>query len=191
MSLTPNRVLAAHTVGKFLSAILTFAMLIQPMSVGAQNAVVPVVSETLTVKTGDLGVPAEPVQGPAIPPTVQEVLLSVCEARGYGEDCAKALLGMMWKESRNVGSAIGDGGRARGYFQIHYRLHKISLDCAQDLRCSAEWSLKYMERNGYPRYPSYAIQCHNGCNIRNGYAASALRHARRLWKEPMTLALAK
>jgi len=44
--------------------------------------------------------------------TVQGVLLDVCESRGYGEDCARTLLGMLWKESLNDAKAIGDGGRA-------------------------------------------------------------------------------
>lgn len=122
----------------------------------------------------------------------QEILLQVCEARGYGESCAKALLGMMWKESLNDAKAIGDSGKARGYFQIHYKLHKVDISCAEDLRCSAEWSLKYLESNSYPKYVAYAVQCHNGCNAGNGYAASALRHGERLWDQevpkPKTLA---
>jgi hypothetical protein len=113
--------------------------------------------------------------------TAQGVLLDVCEARGYGEDCARTLLGMMWKESLNDADAIGDGGRARGYFQIHYRLHDVPVSCAEDLRCSAEWSLDYLEYNGYPYYVYHAVQCHNSCYAGNGYAASALRWGDRLW----------
>ncbi len=119
--------------------------------------------------------------------TVQDVLLKVCADRGYGQDCAKHLLGMLWKESNNIANAIGDNGKARGYFQIHYKLHKISIDCAEDLECSANWTLTYLERNGYPKYVAYAIQCHNGCNIDNGYAASALRHGKRLWERPLAI----
>jgi hypothetical protein len=133
---------------------------------------------------------ADPVAGPKEPPTVDEILLDVCADRGYGEECAKTLLGMLWKESLNNAKAIGDGGRARGYFQIHYRLHKISVECAEDLRCSADWTISYLERNGYPRYVTYAVQCHNGCNARNGYAASALRHGNRLWGTGLRLAAA-
>ncbi len=117
--------------------------------------------------------------------TVQGVLLDVCEARGYGEDCAKTLLGMMWKESLNTATAVGDGGRARGYFQIHYRLHNIPVSCAEDLQCSAEWSLDYLEYNGYPYNVYHAVQCHNSCYAGNGYAASALRWGDRLWNRPM------
>ncbi len=117
--------------------------------------------------------------------TVQDILLRVCLERGYDQECAKHLLGMMWKESNNVSKAVGDHGRARGYFQIWVKLHKISVECAEDLACSAQWTLSYLERNGYERYPIYAIQCHNGCNIENGYAASVLRHGKRLWNSPL------
>lgn len=145
----------------------------------------------LTLKTDDV-LPAEPA-GPPKPPSMQEILLGLCQKRGYGEDCAKTLLGMAWKESLNDAKAIGDGGRARGWFQIHYRLHKISIACAEDLVCSAEWTLNYLERNGYKKWPTYAVQCHNGCNIKNGYAASVKRHGQRIWKsdEPYQMALAK
>ncbi len=125
------------------------------------------------------------------PKTVQEVLLAVCEDRGYGEACAKHLLGMLWKESNNISTAIGDRGKARGYFQIWYKLHNISIDCTEDLECSANWTLDYMERNHYPKYVSYAVQCHNGCNIANGYAASALRHGVRLWNQPLEVTTAE
>lgn len=120
-------------------------------------------------------------------PTVQSELLKICKERGYGETCAKHLLGMLWKESLNVRTAIGDNGQARGYFQIWYKLHNIPIACAENLHCSANWTIDYLESNGYPRYVSYAIQCHNGCNIDNGYEASARRHGNRLWNQPLPL----
>lgn len=122
-----------------------------------------------------------------VPDSIQDVLLDVCRAKDYDIECAKTLLGILWKESRGYSKAIGDRGKARGYFQIHYRLHKITIDCAEDLRCGAEWTLAYLERNGYPKYPTYATQCHNGCKVKNGYAASAIRHGVRLWDEPIPL----
>ncbi len=124
---------------------------------------------------------------PERPPTVQEVLLRVCEERGYGEDCAKTLLGMLWTESSNRSTVIGDGGRARGYFQIHYRLHKISTDCAEDLVCSANWTLSYLEQNHYPKYVNYAIQCHNSCNAGNGYVGKVKRYAAQFWNQPLAI----
>lgn len=134
---------------------------------------------------------AEPVEVETIQrthTTVQEVLLEVCEERGYGEECARHLLGMLWKESNNIPTAIGDGGRARGYFQIHYRLHKITTTCAEDLECSANWTIDYLEQNGYPKNVRWSVQCHNGCGIWNGYVESALRHGKRLWSKPLPLA---
>ena len=122
-----------------------------------------------------------------IPPTVQEVLLSVCKENGYGQDCAKTLLGMLWTESSNRSDVIGDGGKARGYFQIHYKLHKISIACAEDLVCSANWTIKYLERNSYPKYASYAIQCHNSCNVKNGYAAKSIRNGKNFWNRPLVI----
>ncbi len=197
MRLTPHHVLAAQQTGRIVSAFLTLILVIQPVRVSAQSVTGVAITPDLTVtgqvlKAADAAADAveDAVQGPAQPPTVQEVLLDVCQSGGYGEDCAKTLLGIMWKESRNDPDAIGDGGRARGYFQIHYRLHKISLDCAKDLKCSAAWTLRYMESNGYPKYPTYAIQCHNGCGVKNGYAASVLRNARKLWSDPMTMQVA-
>lgn len=124
----------------------------------------------------------------AVPaPTVQEVLLSVCKENGYGEACAKTLLGMLWTESSNMSSVIGDNGKARGYFQIHYKLHKISIACAEDLVCSANWSIKYLERNSYPKYVNYAVQCHNSCNVNNGYSAKVVRYGNAFWNKPLTV----
>ncbi|MCE9585787.1 hypothetical protein K8R04_00520 [Candidatus Uhrbacteria bacterium] len=141
----------------------------------------PVLPETQTQTQA-----VEP-ETPAIQPTVQEVLLSVCKENGYGEDCAKTLLGMLWNESSNRSTVIGDNGAARGYFQIHYKLHKISIACAEDLVCSANWSINYLERNSYPKYVSYAVQCHNSCNVNNGYAAKAFRNAKLMWNQPLAV----
>ena len=159
-----------------------------------------VVAETTPIKAPQAIIqmisasPSEDVVfGPEVPevlpdPTFQDVLLSVCVEKGYGEDCAMTLLGMLWNESTNVSTAIGDYGAARGYFQIHYKLHKISIACAEELVCSATWSLNYLEQNSYPRYVSYAVQCHNSCNFPNGYAARAIRNGKRLWETPLAIA---
>lgn len=174
-----------YTVGqrKVLAAILlaiTFTNLPVTTSAHAANMAAPVAVETETV--------AQPEQTVSeVPPTVQEVLLSVCKKNGYGEECAKTLLGMLWNESSNRSDVIGDNGKARGYFQIHYKLHKISTACAEDLVCSAQWSLDYLERNSYPKYKMYAIQCHNSCNVNNGYAAKAVRNGNAFWNKPLAI----
>jgi hypothetical protein len=165
------------------SLLTLFAHSAQPMAVLAAETTESAQNTPMVGSAPDLEAPVVPEKVL----TTQEVLLEVCKERGYGEDCAKHLLGMLWKESNNIGKAIGDRGKARGYFQIHYKMHKISLECAEDLRCSADWTISYLERNSYPKYVNYAVQCHNGCNIDNGYAASALRHGRRLWNQPLPL----
>jgi len=122
-----------------------------------------------------------------VQPTVQDVLLNVCEANGYGQDCAKTLLGMLWTESSNRSDVIGDHGRAVGYFQIWPRLHNIPVSCAEDLMCSANWTLDYLEAHSYPKYVNYAVQCHNSCGLKNGYAAKVQRYAKTLWDEPLEI----
>lgn len=149
-------------------------------------AVATVMLSTISVinpRTAAAAISESAVATVSAPSDMKSILLSVCEDNGYGEACAKDLLGMVWKETRGDGKAIGDSGRARGYFQIHYKLHKISIACAEDLRCSAEWSLNYLEKNGYKKYPKYAVQCHNSCNVQNGYAASVARYGKWLWND--------
>lgn len=133
----------------------------------------------------------EAVENSQPEPTVQEVLLSVCKQNGYGEECAKTLTGMLWTESSNRSTVIGDNGKARGYFQIHYKLHKITADCAEDLVCASEWTIKYLERNGYPHHVNWAIQCHNGCGANNGYTAKVHRYAAQFWNQPLTITQAE
>ena len=158
-----------------LSAPLSAAQAADPMQAAYQNAFALNAPVTVSDATPDTQT------------TVQDVLLSVCAARGYGQDCAKTLLGMLWNESSNISTAIGDHGLAAGYFQIHYKMHNISIDCAEDLVCSANWTLTYMEAHSYPRYVMYAIQCHNSCNVDNGYAAKAVRNSNLMWNRPLAV----
>ena len=162
--------------------VLTFA-LINPLMANAQ------VADPMQQAYQAQLMPNAQATAPATSPTltVQDVLLNVCQNRGYGVDCAKTLLGMLWNESSNISTAIGDHGAARGYFQIHYRLHNISTDCAEDLVCSANWTLTYMEAHSYPKYVTYAIQCHNSCGVNNGYAAKAVRNSNLMWNRPLAV----
>jgi len=138
----------------------------------------------------DTTTPANPepiVSEQAIEPSVQDALLYVCNTRGYGEGCAKTLFGMLWIESSNISTAVGDSGLARGYYQIHCAMHGISTACAEDIVCSANWTLTYMERNGYPSATYYAVQCHNGCHANNGYVERAQRATWNLWDTPLAI----
>ena len=159
-------------LGSFLLGILILGRPVFAISISAEGAL---------LNHGHI----EPVALPA--PTVQDVLIHVCETRGYDEDCAKTLLGMLWTESSNKSTVIGDNGRARGYFQIHYKLHKISIACAEDLVCSANWTLTYMEAHSYPKYVNYAVQCHNSCGVRNGYTSKVTRYGKYFWDQPLTI----
>ncbi len=150
----------------------------------------PVRAQAAAVDSVDLTSPPEQAQNALLqvvpPSTVQDILLDVCVKRGYAQDCAKHLLGMLWKESNNNPRAVGDHGLAHGYFQInHYYNPEVSVECAEDLRCSANWTLGYLEKHSYPKYVHYAIQCHNGCNFVNHYADQVLYHGRRLWNQPL------
>ena len=147
-----------------------------------------VTGQPLPAFAQEAAVEAEPVEiAVEAEPTVQEVLLDVCEIRGYGQECAQTLLGMVWVESNNISTAVGDNGRARGYFQIWYNLHDIPIACAEDLVCSADWTISYLESNSYPTYVNYAVQCHNSCNAGNGYDVRVARHGARLWNEPLAI----
>lgn len=120
--------------------------------------------------------------------TVQDVLLDVCHEHGYDEACAKHLLGMVMQESVAKADAVGDHGASHGWFQINkYYNPSVTLDCARDLRCSAEWTLTRLERFGYAKYPNWAIWCHNGCGINKAYVPNVLRKGNAQWDTPIAL----
>lgn len=179
-----NNITKFMTIQRKALAAITLVVLLTNSHVASAAYVYPTqVSESATMTA----IQTEAQIAPAVEPTVQEVLLSVCKENGYGTDCAKTLLGMLWTESSNRFDVIGDNGKARGYFQIHYKLHKITAACAEDLACSAQWTINYLERNSYPKYVNYAIQCHNGCNANNGYVNKVQRYAKQFWNQPLTV----
>lgn len=170
-------------LGTFRSSRKAVSVLFIVLSVALTSSDSWVYAQVLPTPAQQNEVSQLPIAKPAI--TVQSVLVRVCEAKGYDEKCAKTLLGILWKESQNDAKAIGDNGRARGYFQIHYKMHGVTVTCAEDLECSANWTLNYLESNGYPANVMYAIQCHNGCNSNNGYAASTRRWSNLLWEQEL------
>lgn len=187
-----KNVYSANGTKRKILAILILVLTFTNSQVPSAKAAEPAVQANLPLFAQlEAELATELVAIPAPQPTVQEVLLAVCTENGYGEACAKTLLGMLWNESSNRSTIIGDNGKARGYFQIHYKLHKISIECAEDLVCSANWTIKYMEAHSYPKHVSYAIQCHNSCNVNNGYAAKAVRHGNYFWDKPLEITQAK
>lgn len=191
MNITKHTYLAKGSKRKILAIlVMVFTCTNSQVSTVKAAELAPQIDQMVITQTVT-NLPVVSPDAPASQPTVQEVLLDVCQSNGFGEDCAKTLLGMLWNESSNQSTIIGDHGAARGYFQIHYKLHKISIDCAEDLVCSANWTVKYMEAHSYPKYVSYAIQCHNSCNVNNGYAAKAIRNGQNFWNTPLTITQAK
>lgn len=178
MKILKNAYMLTVSQRKVLAALMLVTTFTNSPVTTAANTPDPIAPEAAQTET---------ITVPEAQPTVQEVLLKVCEENGYGEACAKTLLGMLWTESSNRSTVIGDGGKARGYFQIHYKLHKISIACAEDLVCSANWTIKYLERNSYPKYVNYAIQCHNSCNVNNGYTAKVIRYGKNFWNQPLAI----
>lgn len=128
------------------------------------------------------------------PQTVQEKLLEVCDANEQITDvetCAKHLLGIVMTESDAKATAIGDKGYARGWFQINrYYNPDVDTACAEDLECSANWTLERMIKKGYLKHPNWAIWCHNGCGIAQYYVPKVHRKAAYHWDKPITLVTA-
>lgn len=121
--------------------------------------------------------------------TVQEKLMEICEANEAITDvqkCAKHLLGMVMTESEAKATAIGDKGYARGWFQINrYYNPDVLTDCAEDLECSAEWTLERLIKKGYLKHPNWAIWCHNGCGINQYYVPKVIRKGNYHWDKPI------
>lgn len=131
---------------------------------------------------------------PEKPLTVQEKLLEVCEANERiidAEKCAKHLLGMVMTESNAKANAVGDKGYARGWFQINsYYNPEVDRACAEDLECSANWTLDRLLKKGYLKYSNWAIWCHNGCGIAKYYVPKVMKMAAIHWDKPIAIVTA-
>lgn len=174
-------------------AILLLTHSAQPLQAQAQvQGEAGVASEAAESAEPD-SIPSESAV-PAAPLTVQEKLLEVCEANESitdAEKCAKHLLGIVMTESEARAIAIGDKGYARGWFQINrYYNPDVEVACAEDLECSATWTLERMIKKGYLKHPNWAIWCHNGCGIAQYYVPKVLRKAAYHWDKPITLVTA-
>ncbi len=187
MKMTKNKAKKApHAFKSGLSMVLAIVLLgniTQPTRVLAAS------SDEGALTAGTMSETA-PVP-PEAPSTVQEVLLQVCQDQGFDEVCAKHLLGILMQESRGVATAIGDHGMARGWFQINrYYNPDVSVQCAEDLSCSAKWTLDHLVKKGYPQSVKWAIWCHNGCGISKTYVTSVLRKGEVRWDEPLQVVTA-
>lgn len=103
----------------------------------------------------------------AASPTVEQVetVDKVCKKFWFeGNHCQTDLLAIAKIETHFNCKAVGKLGET-GCFQI-MPFHKVN---GTDFRIAAEWTLRYLIKNGYPKYRTWAIQCHNGCGIKNNY----------------------
>lgn len=77
--------------------------------------------------------------------------------------CYYDLLAMAHKESGFNNKAVGDQGRSHGPFQIQVKMHKITVEQAQDYEFAAEWTMDRMVRDTkYPYGRTNSIRRHNG-----------------------------
>jgi len=122
---------------------------------------------------------------------VQDVLLQVCQENedipeAMQQKCAQDLFGILMQESMGKATAVGDHGLARGWFQINrYYNPKVTVACAEELRCSAEWTLDHLVTNKYLKYQNWAIWCHNGCNLNQKYVPAVRRKITLYWSTPL------
>ena len=91
--------------------------------------------------------------------------------------CRYDLLGISMKESTfncNAENTKTSREKSYGCYQIRLdmpsRKH-IEIAEAKDYRWASAWTIDRIVNNGYPKYRTAAIQCHNGCGVNNGYAA--------------------
>lgn len=116
--------------------------------------------ESVTVKTKTTGGAFSPVA-----PQV-EVIKQVAEKEGIDW---KVLYGICVKESNCNSDRVGDSGNSYGAFQIHQKYHPGTVECAKDLKCSAEWTAKRLKR--FSNLGEWKmIQSHNGLLANNANA---------------------
>jgi len=189
MKMTKNKAQALLKAFKSgLSMVLAVVLLgniTQPMRVLAASPEESALTTTAVAETA--------AEAPEAPSTVQDVLLEVCQEnqaipQEMDEKCAKDLFGILMQESRGKADAVGDHGWARGWFQINRWYNKdVSIECAEDLRCSADWTLNHLLKNKYLKYANWAIWCHNGCGISRSYVPAVHYKSTKYWDEPLVI----
>lgn len=95
--------------------------------------------------------------------TIRLAARQACERKGLGDQCVEDLTSMAYQESKFDFKARGDSGKAIGAFQIHLGYHpEIKIEQAEDPYWAADWTIKRLLANGYPKYRSISIMKHNG-----------------------------
>lgn len=171
---------------------MTLAVILLTQSAQPLQAQAAVQDEAGTAAEAAESADLERTQEPEDSQTVQDILLEICEDNEKVTDpetCAKHLLGIVMTESEARATAIGDSGYARGWFQIN-RWYNPDVDvaCAEDLECSASWTLDRLLKKGYGKsigWSKWAIWCHNGCGINPKYVPKVMGKAAFYWDKPI------
>lgn len=127
-----------------------------------------VVSQTVTPSCPggvcDLSDPAIKAKWDKWEKSPMNILKNVCSSKGLGNDkkCPVILAAMARQESTFGKVMVGDGGHARGWFQVNDTWHNVPKSCSLDLKCSAEWTLTRMIGKGYVKNWEVAVMSHNG-----------------------------
>lgn len=141
-------------------ALAAHALLVAPKPVAPRSLeIIQVYSDaTSTVETSRNG-SGRPTQGQ------KDAVARVCKSKFTGKElstCYDDLLALAWTESRFQDPApIGDHNLAFGNFQIHAKLHGVTVEQAEDFEWAANWTLGSMMKQGYPVYRSWALGTHN------------------------------
>lgn len=134
----------------------------------AAQDITPVVIENIQPATEKAKEPEQKKEKPQLTDDeITKTLKKVCSANGMedkenNEVCWQTLWAMSYQESKLGWLPTGDGGKSKGWFHIQTKLHNVSEECAMDLNCSADWTLKRLISKGFPIYWTYSVQAHNG-----------------------------
>lgn len=109
----------------------------------------------------------------SVPLGIQAASTRVCARLGLSHiQCRNDLIAISYHETQRFTRLTGDSGCSVGWFHINRCVHKnVEKKLAYDYEQSALWTLQRMARYGYPEFRTRAIQCHNGCLAKNGYAS--------------------
>ena len=102
---------------------------------------------------------------------IRYVAEAACRRNDLGDRCVKDLIAISKRESLMMKKPQGDSGSSFGPTHIHLPSHpEVTREQAMSIEFAINKTLEWMIDKGYPVYRTYAIQCHNGCSKKNGYA---------------------
>lgn len=161
-------VLLGIVIGACWFFVLTEGKEFYVSSVARDVVVIAPLAEASTAPTDtDNGVKEGEANGgqPATSLSIEETIQKIAKEYNFNW---KILYAICLKESNCNSEAIGDEGKALGYYQIHYRMHKVSEKEAKDLQFSTEWTLKRLLKHSHlGEYEM--IRSHNGLVSWNNY----------------------